>query len=452
MVRDFKYRKIISLSVVVIMLFSLCSCGKKVDVEYYTEASGTASSGGGSISLKEQIGAEDKWEASFHSVGRKTFNVNAEVEIPDVNSVSVRKAEAITFTNEEKEDIIQGLKADKVYKNDDEYKTKEYWQELLDSSRELLNKSETDEDREFWNDVIAQNEAMLEKAPDAPVAASDYDSLVYLIIKGGAEYNVVFEYDDTVNNYAFYYIRDNTQVIDGYEYMLYSVPANTKYNAFGTNRCKLTEEELEKLACDFLSDLGFEGFKMTSCTDLEVELYGIGDDEGELTGDKYYDGAYVVLERQVEGVRVDSDRYFDCKPSYVDSEAYNKALENFPLSLWHYEGESVKMEINETGVIRCVYTNPTKILDTQAENVKILDYSQIQSLYEATLKTLVVDADYPSEFSLKNMELLYYKLEDPESVNHYSIVPVWRLGTDEELWIMLNAIDGSFISVYPKLY
>lgn len=451
MVRDFKYRKIIGLSVIVIMLFSLCSCGKEVDVEYYTETSETASSGGSSISLEEQIGAEDKWEASFQGVGKK-FNINAELKIPDVNSISVRKAVAITFTNGEKEDIIQGLEADKVYKNDDEYKAKEYWQEQLDSSRKALNKSETDEDREFWNEVIAKNEAMLEKAPDAPVAASDYDSLEYVIIKSGAEYDVSFEYNDMLDIYAFNYNRHNTQVIDGYEYMLYSVPENTDYNAFGTNRCKLTEEELEKLACDFLSDLGFEGFKMTACTDLGVEAYSIGDDEGELTGDKYYDGAYVVLERQVEGVRVDSDRYFDCKPSYVDSEAYNKALENMPLPLWHYQGERVEMEINETGVIMCIYTNPTKILDTQAENVKILDYSQIQSCYQATLKTLTVDADYPSEFSLNNMELLYYKLEDPESANHYSIVPVWRLGTDKELWIMLNAIDGSFISVYPKLY
>lgn len=451
MVRDFKYRKLIGLSVIVIMLFSLCSCGKEVDVDYYTETSGTVSSSGGSISLKEQIGAEDKWEASFHGVEKK-FNVNAEIEIPDVNSICVRKAVAITFTNGEKEDIIQGLKADKVYKNDDQYKAREYWQEQLDSSHEALNKSETDEDREFWNEVIAKNEAMLEKAPDAPIAASDYDSLEYVIIKDGAEYDVSFEYNDMLNMYAFNYNRHNTQVIDGYEYMLYIVPRNTDYNAFGTNRCKLTEEELENLACDFLSDLGFEGFKMTACTDLEVEAYSIGDDEGELTGDKYYDGAYVVLERQVEGVRVDSDKYFDCKPSYVNSEAYNKALENMSLSLWHYQGERVEMEINETGVIMCVYTNPTKILDTQAENVKILDYSQIQSLYQETLKTLMVDADYPSEFSLNNMELLYYRLEDPESANHYSIVPVWRLGTDKELWIMLNAIDGSFISVYPKLY
>lgn len=107
-----------------------------------------------------------------------------------------------------------------------------------------------------------------------------------------------------------------------------------------------------------------------------------------------------------------------------------------------------EVEVNGDGVVRATWNNPI-VVTSIVSGVKLLSFDNIKSMAKIGLEKYAAYVHNAKGFHLvfNRMELVYYRLSDPDDVHAFSYIPAWRLRNNQNHQIMfaVNAIDGSVL-------
>jgi hypothetical protein len=204
------------------------------------------------------------------------------------------------------------------------------------------------------------------------------------------------------------------------------------------NACSLTEEEAETTARQFAERLGFSDLEPAEVMPLGWTV-NTGDGFGEKTD--VIEGYAITLRHCIYGVFYD-----DTEENY--EEYYNTLTTT---SDRYCITSEMTIYVNSCGVIYMSYVNPLKV-NSVTENVPLLSLDNIKDIMAETLKE-------QSKTEFNEMKLMYFRLCDDKSDGSlYSYVPAWRLayrvtsGNPVKYCVVVNAIDGSVIDVEKEVY
>lgn len=232
-------------------------------------------------------------------------------------------------------------------------------------------------------------------------------------------------------------------------FLAHSFMTMEKYNRIAENECEISQEEAEKIAENFLAELGLEYPVLAEARPL---IWG----DETLTSDTVYDwpaNGYVFTYDYGLG-----------KVSFTSSASYAYETYSVEDDVAQYSMLArVMVYVTDKGVISMYMGNPVETVNM---------YEKVELLALETIKEIMkeeVEAGYENfhfvhmmsaqELQFTRMELIYFRVRDKQNAEHYTYVPAWRLS--EELGklgndiivrnpVIINAIDGTLIDFYEE--
>lgn len=433
-------------------VFMVTSCDKREPVDMQgvsgeqTENEYKVSTEKGDI--KEQLGIEDSWEETLVSNNQRDVNVYAKVIVPSCSGMKIYKGEAADFGAEAAEQYISAGEFDELFYMDEENIPKEIWRERLenkkaewmnnrggDLSELALSNSEVDVE---YAAAIEELEQRYNNAPDDYKVAEAYDGYCYLGMKNNhrfeiTNYQTEFGWNPLDYNWAaFVEGQSKGDYVNAFYGSVYD-----KNDAGTNNKCSIPHEDVESVAYQYLEHLGLSEYKITEAKELSWEAT-----HGDETK-SWNDGYTVEFTRTTDGIEVANSgtgisvNAFDFEVSGGDIE-----IERIE-PVW--SDDKIRLLFNDEGILAFQHRNPVTITDVVAGNVELLDFEQIKELFRLAIQ----NSSTQSVVSLKQLELKYIMLYNPDNEEEFTIIPAWFLSDGKGAWteacIVLNAVSGSLI-------
>lgn len=462
---------------------------------------------------------KEEWKADTEGGSDRNLTIDADIIVPDLDEMSVIEVENLSFNNENKEMFLKGLFGDSdIYYNDDAFKSKEQWKKIIDSTIQqdidfyssYMETVEDKRDEKLYRETLlalqnmkADYEEKMKNAPTEYTKAENFDKDSYLGELNGQLYTVTFDkdeyqyrsYDESqINVYAVTKSRleDEDFGSNGNGYgtkMNCFTVQNSDYDSMRPeelkdvlrvqtrnsssvehaenadeilkekNRCEMSKKEAEAYAQRYL---GMVGVPSAVCTDIG-DLYWMGEerDDANHTFSQIYipDGYQIKFTVGIDDVSLES---------FGTEETYKEASSMSGLKFNAYSMKTeVIMQISDKGLLSMTVYNPIQICNITS-NVELLS---LDNIYEIIRAEMTQNArDYGTNSTLRNsklfneLELIYFRVANKEKENHYSYIPVWRLGVistgqnysgeqvkDIGKEVLVNAIDGSVIHLLDEL-
>ncbi len=499
--RNLIYR-ICSLALCFAMLASLAACQKSPDSSLVVNkdldkliAEATAEDTD-KVDIKDIAEVEyDDYVTSFEDsdLGVKV-NVNAKVDIPKTDHLSVFRVKQVEFTQEFIDKVRAELMGDALIY--DGYalniETKSDIEELIAYWRTEMNETDDETRREECQERIDELHKEYESAP-AEVNLSDYpsdgklqpsddhtdpDSEGVFVISDGSNGSfssirvsnspkrsnqLAFEMNKIghVNTMTSADIEPHIGDIDeiladksnkeepenytgyGVEWEDGSLPS---YVQLKGESCTIAEDEAIKLADDFLNRIGLNEF---SCYDR-----GIGNSQFYVYQARpiiiYRTHYTLTYYRNIDGVFLtQSSGTKNNMSTGNDAMLYGKIS---------WPGECIKIYINDDGIIGFNYFSPVEITETVVENAAIKSFEDVRETFEKMMVVSKASEDTTRVYDIDRVRLSYSRISEADSYDTGLIVPVWDFSGDHEVaWegmilfdgyatqLAINAIDGSII-------
>lgn len=230
-------------------------------------------------------------------------------------------------------------------------------------------------------------------------------------------------------------------------------PAPTPYQ-----NIRISEEEARAIVNDFISDIGDDTWVITNIerAGMLKEYYNV------LTDDH----------TETEGWQVDCLRggenavLFDYHNSGGERLHFNEAAYSAPLPL-----ESLQLFVDGNGIYSLWWDNPLEITGTVAENINLLPFEEIQSIFIQTMRNgLGWAADHPSANGelnstrkgiVERIVLSYSYVQERDNPGQFLMTPTWFFWYTTQatrdaisqgyvvdpVIIAINAVDGSRIEL-----
>ncbi len=474
-------RKILMYALYGVLAVSLCGCGKE-KVEYgqeetiQSDSNADVKSGEGLVytdGIAKTIGAEQQIQEQVETADGERLNIYGNVIVPDVKTLNVYRAEKCEVDKDLIKQIVDAFSDDGViYSGNEEnlpkseiiymvlYYEKErekletaYKQEYLDDEAYRQYASEIEQKQAYYQELYEQADESYQQV--------DYDTwkngdTLILYHEGKVFYMSTFE--QGFDCYAAEYTDTLPDLPEDTE-MVYRYEKSSNRRIIDDDD---TRERLEKAAQNFSERLGTGRFTVN---DFEYIYYGefpIYHTEGEPEYKDY--GYYVKLCRMMDGVKVDASSYNNI-PGYTNEED----MLNTDLMIDYKGLESMDIMLDEDfQVIGFRYNNPLCLPEVETAQVTLLPYETIKETFLNSLaKEPVMDGregrvsedghhTFRIEKNYSDLELLYFRMENPEKEGEYVLIPAWRLsvsdGAKEDNACMINAIDGSRINLANEIY
>lgn len=427
-----------------------------------------------------------------------TVNVNAKVDIPQTNKLSIFRVEQKSFSQELIDKIRKELLGDSklYYGGVLSVKTKTDIEAEISLWREqMAGPDVTDEFRKECQGKIDSLQKAYESAPgslDFSPFSSDgklttYDKM--LSKYAGNEYyewvemmnpdgNFVYEISDgSDGNYSVFYVQNNPDKSNKLIFRTNSVhyeshngvmvgetslTPNTTWECYPENYLTKVEyfeeptiipvagdvsetslEDAIETANGFLERVGIDGFKY-----YEGDLYSEHLRMDHNSDGAYY-GTYYILRyyRNIEGAFLTQSSGTKNNPGNGYGEA--------KLS---WAGECIEFRINDNGIVGFDYNAPLNIVETVVDNSALKSFDDIKTTFEKMMPITKASEYYTKVYDVDRVRLSYSRISEADSFDTGLIVPVWDfLGSYENVedsYIMgngygsllaINAIDGSII-------
>ncbi len=463
---------------------------KMIDEATKPTASQTAAQGN---NLAAKLGAATNYTKELvDAKGKVKIHVNANVVIPDAQSVSVQRVERWNFTQEQVDTLVKQLVKGELFSGDDFKMTKsEIQQKILEiqaaqskldpNSNESLNPKSGKQMMEYQ---LADLQEQLKTAPDTvtktPITSklvpmdmnTDYakgDKLYALAQsdKGGYESLKIYNYADEPGNMidytseknafsrnmGYFSTKEETQKWESQG----SRPYITSQEIAAIPDIKMTEDEAKQKAEDLIKALGIDNLACYSSN----KAYG-GSNEMTADGSAHVNPRKCVwflrYSRAVNGVPV-TYTVWDCM----------KVQEEAQSSPWPYE--DMTFAIDERGIVGFSWRSPYKITDTVTENSNLKSFGEITKIFDTM--SLVVNAweglsegnqgMVGAEITVDEMRLGLTRITEQNKRDSGLLVPCWdfmgslsyimerdgqkKIYVDGPIPILtVNAIDGSIIN------
>lgn len=280
-----------------VMLILLTGCGKEDKVEYVTETNTPTDSIDSDISMDsvaDKIGFDEElWEEAVDDSTVKRIYAN--VTVPDVTGMKVIDVEMLNHQEnpEAKENILKAFAEGEIYRFDEGYIPKPYYQADVDYYQSVIDANGDNMDE--W--VLGKYNQLFEtynNAPDDYVVADDYEANSYRIdydnINMVVSFNHFNEYGASSNSIMFTLEDTNSLVDEPNKNVMVEYGAGGEYLS-DDNRCTMTVEEAQEKAEDFVTNFNAGDFEVVGTEQIEFNVY-----YGEIGGyiytetENYYDG------------------------------------------------------------------------------------------------------------------------------------------------------------------
>lgn len=417
-------------------------------------------------------------EAGYTNGDTVNLDIDADVSTPPAERMHVIEVEEVAFDEAFKKKIAERIFGSETvcYHDIDNLPRKEL-EELMEECQWFYDTYKDDgqqwskEPVEECRVLLEQCEAALPEARDTYTPVETYSVNEYLGNRDGVSYELNFLEKELQKEEGYYdgfsgrfYERvismvpqDITQVApkeaiekfaDGFECYEggYSRPDNL---------CQMSEEEAEREAQSFLEALDLEYAVFTGSSVLRWGYLSRWEEDG------ISDGYVFTYEFGMDEL---SFTGFGSELEYSNLSYKKKESDGIHASI------EVRMQIyvNDHGVIQAEIQNPQKTIGV-TENVELLPFGAIKGFIKEELIKDVGQFRFDLTQTgginaLKEMDLIYFRVRDKENEGRYSYVPTWRLSdtlnvTTENLVlkkhfsnpVLINAIDGSVISLYEEL-
>ncbi|MCI5620198.1 MAG: DUF6034 family protein [Lachnospiraceae bacterium] len=441
-----------------------------------------------------QLTDTKKWEAEWKSTTESgntiEFEVNAEITVPEADSMHVIEVKAPEEGEAYTEQVVKAVFGDgEVSYYDDVRLPKEplqekiaYYEDEIAANQKLLEDQHhpvgASMEQEIQNTIEEEQEklascrAALETASENYTPVDAYDGEIYRGIIEGAAYILRVEWPPTDGKITFSDAEGGiiSMEVDGdgplneqkevlislYPEDIYQVcpeevagAEGLAYDSFSLenceNECALTEQEAENVVKQTLENIGFSN-PVQRRVDA-IYWYGDMEDLGDGTfqsNTQRTDGYWFRYELGIDELSLTG---FGEEVLYWD---YDKS------SSFYSMGAYADVYVTERGVIAMEVHNPVEVTGVTRE-VKLLPLENIQKIISDEL--MEHPDQYPfvgqTKVSFHSMELIYFRVHDDSREGYYSYIPSWRLcdhssdffGLTCENTVMVNAIDGSIIDL-----
>lgn len=438
---------------------------------------------------------------------RVTVDVNAKVEIPKVDQLSVyrvsQKELGEDLLHKVQETLASGIqfydgnmaerdtKAEVAKQIQD---TKQAIADLKVGEDGIPNEESLEGYKEEYQNRLAEEEQAYEKAPDK-ITITDYPSdnalhsvkelcdanpddgfyqweqdlnpngKIYYGVNDGANDTYISVYMQNNENYGncIRYCK-NKNMYDSQAKVVLTSPgahdaiayekgkepdwAQVMGDASGitpTNKetCNLSQEDARKQADELIAKLGLGDFECTE-EDYCAQLYSPL--KGDYTGEyrSFYQFIYL---RNLDGVIVDNTAGQKLVDEWRGDDYVKK--------MW--ESEAVSVAINDEGVVEFQYGSPISIDETVVEQSNIKTFEEIKNTFEemVVIENAPTDEEGKTVIDVTNVNLVYTRISEKDRFDTGLIVPVWDFeGTIVDEYGMeqtgnilsINAIDGTVIN------
>ena len=387
--------------------------------------------------LMETLGVEEEWKEKVSLDDGESFNISAEVSVPDAPKMSLLEVSEYYYTPEDKKRTVEYfLDGASIQVNVEHVPTKERIAAKVQEWELALEKIEEEGIEEKI--AVAKSEkkkleSLLNEAPKADeieLSPGNYKENHFVGLREGKEYTLDFDINEEEHISQW-----SLAAKDYKEFNETAAQWWVSGNA-SDNKCTMAKEEAEKKAVQIGKELGITGM-----VPAKVDTVQWGEQ-------KENNGYCIVLGRENAGVVMEPITY-----SMVNEMPYRNTELGGKTP---YEQEIIEIGINDNGIFWMRYSGVLSV-DKEGTEVKLLSFDHVK---EAFIKEIISkDITWTNMESL-NMKLIYFRFMDEKMSGKYTYIPVWRLmalaaesGIGNSMTfspgdcIFINAIDGSPVDI-----
>ncbi len=433
-----------------------------------------------------------------------TVNVDAKVDIPTTDHLSIFRVEQQDFTQEFIDKVKTELLGDVPLYDGSilDTRTKKVIENEIAYLRTSMNQSEDEVLRAEYQTKIDKLQAEYESAPTdfefseyphdgklhttAELYQKDSENESYIyqhnMNPGGEVLDVVTDGSDgtysimyvqnndntgnklefSKNKYGYYwqhgimintadfYVDENSSesVPDNYITNDLFVSGDTKYIEIPGDSTTISLEDAMKQADVFLDKIGldnftyYEGGLYSEYYDIEYAPDPI--EEKCVTYRNYYILRYY---RNIDGAFLTQSSGTKNDPGDGNGEAKRA-----------WPGECIEIRINDSGIVGFNYNAPINVIETVVDNSALMSFDDIKDTFEKMMPVTKASKYYTKAYDVDRVRLSYSRISEADSFDTGLIVTVWdfsgfyenaednyTVGSGYGSLLAINAIDGSII-------
>lgn len=455
-----------------------CSDHEKVDYDLETQK-GTQAEGGGMSQFADASRWTDEMDYTDSDGRQFKLSVNADIKLPDVDSMSVVEVEKSVSDADFKKQLLEGFcDAGEIYYHDSAYYTREELDAAILATQEMIEDMEqylesvtgyenlpgydvsipnSQEQLDTLKQQLQEYQDAYENAGDTYTPAEEYDSCNQFIgYRDGVAYDISFPEDGnssgsgiTISPWSMEEVVGSPESLKDYDYLSW-LPGGSA--DAGDNQCSLSMEDARRLADELAQLCG--GSSQIFCEAAGMEWFGWSEnDEGEVTVESdqnVLSGYCFTYGLGVDGLAFQS---FGTYEDYVDMQRTGMREETF------YDlKDSMEIRVMDGGVVNITVQYPLTVRRI-TEQVELLPLSSIQDIMKNEIRENFDQYHYDGwsrgvTKSFNLLELIYFRVKNPDDPDVYSYVPAWRLSQEASGYhhpILVNAVDGSVIYLEEEL-
>lgn len=272
------------------------------------------------------------------------------------------------------------------------------------------------------------------------------------------EYTLTLQ-KDSMNTGICFALDSFEKTVHGYDYRCISYSKNEN-NSFAyceeESTCEIHKEEAVLLCQDFLTQLEIEN--MEAEEPIELDLWERGQDaimEINYLGNKAYLILFHRSYNDLKDIAVDlSVEDILNQQMSIPNIAWDQFMEQFPYEEVLEQGSSAEERfilksvpelaaflVTDDGITYAWIQNLMEEQGCLAENVKLLDFAQVERQAEAHFQSLYTDSE--KKVVATFVELNYAAMRSPDREGEYILIPVWDFRHGNKVYVSINAIDGT---------
>lgn len=453
--------------------------------------------------IREEVKKYETYKTRIEDKKLKVVvDVDAKVEVPEVEKLSVYRVRAQKIKQDFLERVQKTLTPGMVYYDGSKAKTRtksDVAKEINDYKKELNDAKKSGDTAmvEEYEDSIAGLKKEYEKAPDK-VKLTDhpsqnkilsikdlYDSnpkdtfyswlhdlhgdgeMYYglsdgkdgnyhtLFVQNSDNYGSCLRYESSKNGYSdnlsSAVVENDLQMItpkkDGQEPEFPMVDPGGSISCVGNEPLTLSQEEAEQKVNTLLGQLGLDDYKC-----YEQGVYSQLLQSGDVT-DKYRNVYRFLCLRKLDNVFVNNQAGYKLTDGWQGKDYVKK--------MWG--SEVVAVAVNDNGIVGFHYLSPLSISETVVKDSRIKSFDEIKETFEkmVVIENAAQDKEAGGSVSVKvtDVNLVYTRISEKDSFDTGLVVPVWnfegtvldeyggeKAGKKTGIILSINAIDGSVIN------
>jgi len=214
--------------------------------------------------------------------------------------------------------------------------------------------------------------------------------------------------------------------------------------------CEISIEEAVTMADELLERLGLDEFEYYGGNFANVHTYY---DSISAYDETHYYSPRITLRyyRNIDGVLLTQSSGTKNNMS-IDGPGGGA----FTKKSWG--PEIITVSINDSGIVKFIYSSPIEITETVVENAAIKSFEDVRETFEKMMVVSKAGTDTTTVYDIDRVRLSYSRISEADSYDTGLIVPVWDFyGYHQLAWegiiinegnttaLAINAIDGSII-------